>query len=219
MYADRHARPEGIKPGSLAIALGINGALVGALMFASPAIEMITKPKPLTLIDVLSEPAPPPPPNLPNVKPQPDARNAVVREAVTTTDPIVDTGAADSVLPVLPPLPLPNFPAGGGNVIVPPDQPPVLVDAQVDQRYARYLQPEYPAGERRAEREGFATVRVTIGADGRVSAAECVSATSDAFCNVTKAQALSKWRFTPATRDGVAVGTSKVLTVRFRLEA
>lgn len=218
MYANRHARPEGIKPGSLAIAIGINGALVGALMFASPAIEMITKPKPLTLIDVLPEPAPPPQ-NLHEVTPQPDARNAVARETVTTTDPIVDTGAADSVLPILPPLPLPTFPAGGGNVIVPPDQPPVLVDAQVDQRYARYLQPEYPAGERRAEREGFATVRVTIGADGRVSAAECVSATGEAFCNVTKAQALSKWRFTPATRDGVAVGASKVMTVRFRLEA
>lgn len=217
MYADRHARPEGIKPGSLAIAIGINGALVGALMFASPAIEMIKQKDPLRIFVVPDE-VPPPPNIIPETKPQPDAREAVVRETINTTKPIVETGTADSVLPALPPLPLPTFPTGGGTVIDPPVAPPVMTDAVIDQRYARYLQPEYPAGERRAEREGFATVRITIGADGRVSAAECVSATSDAFCNVTKAQALAKWRFTPATRDGIAIGASKVMTVRFKLE-
>ena len=101
----------------------------------------------------------------------------------------------------------------------PPIAPPVLVAATVDPRYARDLQPEYPAGERRAERTGTVTVRVTIGRDGRVTAAECIASASDAFCRATRAQALSKWRFRPATRDGVAVESTREMTVRFQLAA
>lgn len=219
MYADRHARPEGIKPGSLAIAVAINGALVGALMFASPALQVIKHKDPLRIFDVPEE-VPPPPETMPEIKPVPAPRMARQPERILTVTPIVPTHGSDFVLPPLPILP-PQPPLSPGDFtrVDPPAHPPVLVDAQIDPRYARNLQPEYPAGERRAEREGFATVRVTIGADGRVTAAECVSATSDAFCAVTTAQALAKWRFRPATRDGAPVGASKVMTVRFKLES
>jgi len=67
------------------------------------------------------------------------------------------------------------------------------------------------------EKEGHVTVRVSIGVDGRVTAVERVSASDDAFWAVTQRQALRKWRFRPATRDGAPVASTKVLTVRFRL--
>ena len=95
----------------------------------------------------------------------------------------------------------------------------MLVEARPDPRFARQMQPTYPPGERRAEREGVVTMRVTIGRDGRVLNADCVSATSDEFCRATRLHALAKWRFQPATRDGVAVEATKELTVRFQLES
>jgi protein TonB len=60
---------------------------------------------------------------------------------------------------------------------------------------------------------------VTIGADGRVATVECLSATTTEFCRATRQQALAKWRFRPATRDGVPVTATKDLTVRFELES
>jgi protein TonB len=94
----------------------------------------------------------------------------------------------------------------------------VRVDAQFDPRFAGALQPPYPAAEQRNAREGEVRVRVTIAPDGRVAAVEKVSATSDAFWQVTQRQALSRWRFKPATVDGKPVQSSKVLSVFFKLD-
>ena len=81
----------------------------------------------------------------------------------------------------------------------------------------RDLQPPYPTEEERRQRSGVVRIRVTIGADGRVSSAERVSATSEAFWRATERQALSRWRFRPATLDGRPVETSRVITVTFRI--
>jgi len=60
-------------------------------------------------------------------------------------------------------------------------------------------------------------VRVLVGTDGRVKAIERVSATSDAFFAATRRQALSQWRFRPATRDGVGVESWYRMSVTFVL--
>ncbi|RYE01614.1 MAG: TonB family protein, partial [Sphingomonadales bacterium] len=62
------------------------------------------------------------------------------------------------------------------------------------------------------------SVRVLIGTDGRVKAVEQVSATSTAFFEATKRQALGKWRFKPATRGGVPQESWKTMSVRFELK-
>ena len=61
-------------------------------------------------------------------------------------------------------------------------------------------------------------IRVLIGVDGRVKAAESVSATSDAFFEATRRQALSKWRFKPATRGGIPQESWKTMSVRFEIK-
>ena len=58
---------------------------------------------------------------------------------------------------------------------------------------------------------------MTIGPDGRVTAVERLSATSDAFWRVTQEQALRHWRFRPATLDGRPVEDSKDVTLNFRI--
>src|SRR3546814_1786436 len=85
----------------------------------------------------------------------------------------------------------------------PPPPLPPLIAAQADPRYAAALQPAYPSAERRANREGNVVIKVLIGTDGRVKRVERVSATSDAFFEATRRQALGHWRFKPATRGGV----------------
>ncbi len=221
MYAHRHVQAAGLKPASLVVAVAINAAVIGALLFSTPVIEAIRDKPPLTIINI---PIDPPPPPVPEPRPSPDQRAASRPDRVATSSPVVPTTADTFValpplpLPPLPPLPLPTLP-NGSTTAEPPRPDPVLAEARVDPRYARYLQPAYPPGERRAEREGLATVRVTIGSDGRVIAAECVTATTAAFCDITRAQALSKWRFMPGTRDGAAIESVKVMTVRFRLES
>ena len=54
--------------------------------------------------------------------------------------------------------------------------------------------------------------------NGRVTAVERLSATSDAFWRATQRQALSRWRFRPATLDGRPVEGIKVMTVTFRIQ-
>jgi periplasmic protein TonB len=125
------------------------------------------------------------------------------------TGTIVDTGHR--------PTELATTSGTGDTVLPPPPPPPFRRAAEFDPRYARSLQPPYPAIERRAEREGTVRVRVTIGPDGRVTAVQRLEATTDAFWRVTELQALRHWRFRPATLDGRPVEDSKVLTLNFRL--
>ncbi|WP_235524059.1 energy transducer TonB [Sphingomonas sp. Leaf33] len=47
---------------------------------------------------------------------------------------------------------------------------------------------------------------------------ERVDAANDAFYDATRRQALNRWRFRPATRDGVPYETWRTMTVRFVLE-
>lgn len=95
---------------------------------------------------------------------------------------------------------------------------PVLIDARPDPRFLEDFQPGYPTNLQRLELEGRVTVRVKIGADGRVRAVQLVSATHEDFFKVTERQALRRWRFKPATRDGVAIESWREMTVHFRLE-
>ena len=65
---------------------------------------------------------------------------------------------------------------------------------------------------------GTVRIRVTIGTDGRVRAAERVSATSDAFWAAAERQALTRWRFRPATVDGRPIESTRTMTIHFRIE-
>ena len=110
---------------------------------------------------------------------------------------------------------------GSGEVVLPPPPPPphepALVEPRIDPRALAAFQPDYPAAMIRLALEGTVTVRVAVAADGRVTGIERLSATDDAFWIATQRHALRKWRFRPATRDGEAVASSKILTVHFRL--
>src|SRR6201999_3474949 len=95
---------------------------------------------------------------------------------------------------------------GGGTGTLPtlpadPPRSPVRREAQIDPRYRDALQPPYPPAEQRLDHDGEVRVRVPIGADGRVIGVDQLSASSPAFWEATRQQALRRWRFRPATED------------------
>ena len=221
MSQDRYHRPPGLNTGSLGISVGITGAMIAGLIFAAPHVTGLPPETHLVVRNIFM-PTPPPPdpkplPKTTHPTPQPVAPHPEV--ALTPSPhPMIDVTPIP-LGPVFPPT-LPGPVASASPIAEPvaPPAPPVMVDAQVDARYAAALQPPYPAEERRAEHEGRVVVRVLIGIDGRVKQVERRSADSDAFYRETERQALGKWRFKPATRDGIPVEAWRVMSIRFVLQ-
>ncbi|NIJ21231.1 protein TonB [Sphingomonas naasensis] len=222
MYAEHRYAPAQSRAVSLGGALLINGALIAGLIFSAPHVISKGPEGGIKVIDIFDPPAPPPDEIKPEPKPQPnDARvpepTAPRPEVPTESDNPLKVGPVIDG-PILPPLPQPSGNGDGGAVVEPAPPLPALIAAEQDPRFLKDFQPGYPSVELRAQRDGLVRIRVLIGTDGRVKAAEQVSATSDAFFEATRRQALSKWRFKPAARGGVPQESWKVMNVRFRIE-
>lgn len=216
MYADRNNRR--LNPAGAGAALAVSAAMFAAMINLTPNFIKHIDP-PFTGYPVNADP-PPPPPLLPKPvekvtdapKPLPD---------LFTPKPIIlppiplggATGTSDPQ-PTVDPYVQPSS-GGGDTVVVDPPRTPVMTGAEPDPRAE--FQPEYPPDMRRAGIEGQVVVRVLIGTDGRVKAIEQVRSPSDSFFNATRRQALSRWRFKPATVDGVAVEKWRQMTLRFSL--
>tara|TARA_R110001599_G_scaffold339279_2_gene558750 strand:+ start:525 stop:1190 length:666 start_codon:yes stop_codon:yes gene_type:complete len=96
---------------------------------------------------------------------------------------------------------------------------PVMVGASLNRRYAGDFQPAYPVGQLRREREAEVSVRVLVGTDGRVKDIQLVESPHEDFWSATRKQALNKWRFTPATKDGKPVESWMALKVVFQINS
>ncbi|MBB5711207.1 TonB family protein [Sphingomonas xinjiangensis] len=223
MQADRYTPPKS-RTVSFGAAFLINGVIIAGLMFSAPHV---LPGAPETILQTENIPLPPVPPPEPP-KPQPKVEQRDIAQAPA---------------PYIPPapIPVPQAPVLDGTDRLPLDLPPPgpvaqpgptttgavetpkpvvlpLVGATQDPRYARDFQPEYPSNELRAQRDGVVVVRVRIGVDGRVKEVQQLSATSPAFFEATRRQALAKWRFKPATRGDVPQESWKQITARFLIE-
>lgn len=209
---------QSVRPGGLALVIAMHAAAFAGLVLIKTDIARTVLPS-TEIFDV----APPPEPTQePPPEPQRDAPQQPSR--LDTPPPIVRTTEQGPIVrdPPLPPVPPGPGPVGpielAGTPELPPP-PPVRVEAQFDPRFAADQQPPYPPSELHSERDGTVRVRLRIGADGRVKSIERLSATADSFWRVTERHAMARWRFRPATVDGRAVESTKVMTVFFRIEA
>jgi protein TonB len=223
MYADRYAGPGRFSPAGLVAAVGINAGVVAALRLAAPYAPSTTEEPPLTVVNVpIVPPDAPPPEPQPREAVKPTPLPYLPKPIIAIPQPLDPGPTTTDVVPLTPPGPAVGVPSGTGNgegvVIDPPSPPPpLLVGPALDPRYADALQPPYPSAEQRLGNDGRVTVRVRIGADGRVKEVRRVSATSDAFFRATEQQALRRWRFQAATRNGVAEEGWKTMAVTFVL--
>lgn len=203
------------RPLAAALAFGLPAVLVVAVALSPMIVDRPprTEPQQWTSIAVATpEPEPRP------VDPAPHSRPA---PTILTAPPPLLPRVSDSSPEAAPPSPYtPPLGSGTGSIVADPPLPPQaapFIVAEVDPRYAPSFQPEYPASEQRREVEGIVRVRVLIGTDGRVKAVELVSSDSPGFFEATKRRALTKWRFKPATRGGIAEESWKEMTVRFQI--
>lgn len=220
MTADGFLAQKQRHPLAMTAAIAINVAAGTAVMLAKSGYVRIDPGTILTY----PVPLPSPPPengDRPKPKPHPQGKP----EVWTPPPPIptetsgrteiagtTDIGASIGD-PGLPPIDLTR--------IEPPAKPPepVTVGPEPDPRYAGNFQPPYPPQLLRTGIEGKAVVKVLIGTDGRVKQVAIVSADDPLFADASERQALRRWRFKPATRDGVPIESWKQMTVRFEIRA
>jgi protein TonB len=214
-------------PTSLMIVIALHAAAVTALMLSKT--EFVRNViKPMEVIHIPDTPPPPPEPQQPNVEPKTPRQSQVdlVKPIIPVDRPVQPTFEKQpDIQPAFDSGPIGEAVRDPAPVVIPepraeprpePKPEPVRREAQM---LGSALQPPYPASEERAEVEGSVTVRVRIGADGRVKSVEKVRGENAAFFKATEQQALRHWRFKPATVDGQPVESVKVLTVHFRLDA
>ena len=211
-YVDTKGRPSGA---SVSGTLLINGLIVTGIIFAVP--DMVPErfnPTKIFTIPPLSSPLDPIKP----VKPDPKHPAAKAKPALQTLPQDAPGSSRSSGAETGFASPGDLSGAGSGTTIETTIQlPPIFKPAQINPRFTSALQPNYPPGMIREEREGVVTVRVLIGTDGRVKALEAIRADEAAFLEATRKQAVSKWRFLPATRDGAPIESWREMTVRFQL--
>lgn len=223
VYAASGYQPRKPRAVSLGAAFLINGAIITGMIYSAP--DFVKKVLPGS-IETYAVPDMPPPPPIEPPKEQPkDEQKAATQPLPTVPETILKTDSdvkieATHVIPDA--LPDPVKPVDLGPVAKPeprvePVVPP-LIGAVRDNRYAEDFQPAYPAARLRSQEDGKVTVKVLVGTNGRVKAIEQLSATGSDFFEATKRQALSKWRFKPATRGGVAEESWMTLSVTFRIQ-
>lgn len=221
MYAEHRYQPQQSRVASIGASLLISGAIITGMIYSAPNVVRALTGTVVEAYNVKDIP-PPPPIDPPKEKPKVEAKTPTqplptVPDTIVKTDSQLTLETTKDIPPVQPEITKPVEP--GPPVVVEPAKPlPPLVGARRDPRYAEAFQPNYPASELRAQRDGKVSVRVLVGADGRVKSVEQVSATSQAFFEATRQQALSKWRFKPATRGGTAEESWMTLSVTFQIK-
>ncbi len=221
MHTERY-QPSASRPASAGASLLILAAVgFGATLIGPGVLPDIFEKPPLVIKHIPIDPDPVPPKPVPKSDP-------VVKQITTPLphqpDPIVKTesasdpiGSTTEYTPITSNPPADPGPLSSGPTVVDPPKPPVLVGATVDPRYADSLQPPYPGSEIRNQTQGKLTARVLVGVDGRVKAIEILKTPSKGLSEATRRHALARWRFKPATRDGVPYEDWMTMTLNFRL--
>ena len=199
-------------------------AAIGYALLTGLATTVITRfiPEPMQIYEV-KDPVPPPP----DLSPPPPADKIAQRTMETLSPPIRQVeapGEGPIVIASLEPQPGPMLDGSATTPAEPASQPTVSLARGVLPRGNEgswFPQDSYPAAARRAEAEGTVSVRVTVGADGRVS--DCAVTTSSGNADLDGATcrlAKRNGRFEPARDDqGMAVPSSFTLrNVRWLLQ-
>jgi len=203
-------------PKALLLIVAGHAALIAAVMAARIEVGTFLPVNPADLIDIPIVPPPPPPsPAVESRVKQPDTHPAFIDR----TDTVVDMDASFSSRFEQGPTIEDIATVIGTDVsfIKPPEPAPVRVAARFNTP-ASALKPPYPNDKLRLEEEATLKLRLTIDARGRVTAVEPVGAADPSFLEAARRHIIRAWRYKPATEDGVAVGSSSVITLSFRLE-
>jgi protein TonB len=202
-------------PGALVLVVAGHAALVAAVLAAKMDVVTLLPDGPAKLIQV---PIALPPPD-PTVQPKPKKHPVTQPSFIDRSETIVDMDANNSAsLAHVPTLDDIGAVIGTDLSFIDPPMPaPVRVAARFNTP-ASALKPPYPNDKLRLEEEATLKLRLTIDARGRVTMVEPVEAADPSFLEAARRHIIRAWRYKPATEDGVAIGSSTVITLSFRLE-
>lgn len=204
-------------PKTLALVAIGHVALVGIALTTKMTIDYYHPEPPIVLVPVHPDPVPDP-------QPQPQPQDPAPRSHIDRPTPQLPLPPLDPG-PALDPGPsLPTGPAPGSSVnpgpstvieLVKPD--PVRIAARFNTPESA-LRPPYPTDKLRMQEETTLQLRLTIDANGRVTAVEPIGRADPSFLNAARRHILRNWRYKPATVDGVAAGSTTIINLSFRLE-
>jgi protein TonB len=218
-YAANSPKPAGRagSPQALTLVLLGHAAVISAVLMAKPELVGLTPFEPTVLIDI---PAPPPPPQ-PETTVKPQTSEPVTQPTFIDQErPIVDMGQTN-------PIALNSGPSlqDIGDVIG--SDPMTVIDlpeadpVRIGPRLAtneNALKPPYPLDMRRAEQEATLRLKLTIDPRGRVIAVDPVGPANPSFLEAARRHILKAWRYKPATEGGLAIPSTTVISLSFRLE-
>lgn len=150
---------------------------------------------------------PPPPPPTPPVR-----RTAIPRtvEIATPRPPILVEESSDPAPPV-------DTPDIEETIVAPPIETGPIAAAKLD--YAFAPPPPYPNDARRRRIEGTVYLQVLVDVDGRpLDVLVQRSSGNRSLDDAARKQVLNRWRFQPATRDGVPVQAVGIVPVKFSMQ-
>jgi protein TonB len=201
-------------PSALAIVLLGHAAVIAAVMAARMDVVTVLPDDPTQLIEI---PIAQPPPE---ANPLPPSNHPTTHPSfIDATDSIVDMDANSSPSLAQGPT-IEDIGAVIGtdiSFVDPPKPAPVRLAARFDTPAAA-LKPPYPNDKLRLEEEATLRLRLTIDARGRVTAVEPIGDADPSFLQAARRHIIRAWRYKPATEDGIAVGSSTVINLSFRLE-
>lgn len=209
-----------ISPKALATVIGLHAAGLAVLLTVNPDL-VVPSDYGTTIIDNI--PIEPPPP--PEVRPQPVPEGPVLPPVsqITNPPPIqqlppISGTTASTVIVDAPPL---TMTADVGTIVAPDPGPPLV---EIRSTEASLLtppdraRPPYPASKVRMGDEAILPLKLTIGADGRVTKVEAVGEVDHVFFNAARRHILKVWRYAPAMKGDRKVESVKTIRLRFEME-
>lgn len=203
------------------VGVGALHVLLGAGLLVGLAANVVPGRVPDPIIVQLQKPKEPVQPEL---APVPDPTFEEIR--VQSFEPVIDYRDTPTPIITVPPIGDPmDGAANGGNDgqggQVTPVKPvePVRLAAAPRGGTVGVGRDDYPEASRRAGEGGRVTIRVAIGTDGYVKGCDVVKTSGHERLDRKTCQvAERRWRFTPATEDGVAVVSQQERSVLWRIE-
>lgn len=203
-------------PNALLAIIAAHVALVAVVMSAKMDLPQTIRRAPL-IVNLIPEPAPPPARHVQALREVPEPSPLALPQPLVPTPPSDAQPALPTSLPGLGAL-LPPEPGPPVGIAPQPRPAPVRVAAQLVTPPSE-LRPPYPERKLAAGEEAVLRLRLSIDERGRVTAVEPVGRADRIFLEAARRYLIAHWRYTPASEDGRAVGTTTVVTLRFQLDA
>jgi len=183
------------------------------LYFISHHSKSETKPPPImetvsiTMLAPETQAIQPEPPT-----PEPPRESKVKPVVQQTPEPVRST--APSTMPVAETTPAPSPPVQTTQAA----PSPIVTEPRFDAAYLNNPAPVYPNMSRRLRETGMVQLRVRVDSAGLPT--NVVLAKSCGYSRLDDAAlaAVRRWKFQPATRDGVAIEATVVVPIEFSLE-